>query len=101
MKAKKSLIFTSILTDSKNHAKNDFNLFLTKNDETSATYINTSENDERFYVIFYQSFCNGIHNLKQNLVSQGSGFAGGNGSDGRQSEHGTFVFTDTAADAFL
>jgi hypothetical protein len=54
-----------------------------------------------FYVIFYQIFCNGIHNLKQNLVSQGSGFAGGNGSDGRQSEHGTFVFTDPAADAFL
>jgi hypothetical protein len=38
--------------------------------------------------------------LKQNLVSQGSGFAGGNGSDGRQSTHGTFVFTDTAANIF-
>jgi hypothetical protein len=39
--------------------------------------------------------------LKQNLVSQGSGLAGGNGSYGRQSTHGTFVFTDTAANTFL
>jgi hypothetical protein len=39
--------------------------------------------------------------LKQNLVSQGSGFTGGNGSYGRQSTHGTFVFTDTAANTFL
>jgi hypothetical protein len=39
--------------------------------------------------------------LKQNLVSQGSGFAGGNGSNGRQATHGTFVFTDTAANTFL
>ena len=46
-------------------------------------------------------YCCQAYFLKQNLVSQGSGFAGGNGSDGRQSTHGTFVFTDTAANTFL